>query len=128
MIHIIKESFDYDNLLKHIKHIEEYKDDTRFEDTVDSVISAINNFSRFYNAVADELASKNAGKSISDVDNIVGYIRQDGAYAKYNKKTHDFVVYNPTNGKTITLHKKTWEQYLRQMKGYFKEELPENKE
>lgn len=122
------ESFDYDTLLRHIKHIDEFKDDERFNNSISRLKDAINSFSFYYNAVADDLARSNAGVSTSLNDDIVGFVNKDDYCVKYNRKNGDFVIYNPRSTilKTKTLHKKTYQQYLNNLNRDFKEELPEN--
>lgn len=124
----ITEDFDYDSLLSHVKHVIQYKDDSRCAKEANNLINAINAFAAKHNQIADSLALSPAGLSNSN-DDIVGYIQVDNNAAKYNKITGDFVVYNPRSPKlkSKTLHKKTYEEFLRTMKKYYLEELPENK-
>lgn len=124
----ITEDFDYNSLLSHVKHIIQYKNDSRCAKEAHNLINAINAFVAKYIQIADSLALSPAGLSNSN-DNIVGYIQVDNNAVKYNKTTGDFVVYNPRSPKlkSKTLHKKTYGEFLRTMKKYYLEELPENK-
>ena len=123
----IDESFEYESLLRHIKHIIEYKDDSRIKNTIKPLERTIFNFAIEYNKIADDLAIQKAGPALSDED-IVGYIDKNDNAVKYDKINHDFVVYNPRSPRLITktLHKKTYDQYLTHYSKHFKEELPEN--
>ena len=78
------------------------------------------------------MAKSDCDKAFSD-GVIVGYTRQDGRFVKYNKNTNDFVVYtlkgNPKNPRyiTISMHKKSLDEYNKIVKRDFFDELPENK-
>ena len=124
----IKESFTYDDLLAHVKHAEEYKNDPRCQTEAQNLITAIKSFGIMYNAIADNLANSKAGETTSS-DNIVGFVNKEGNYVKYDKSNQDYVVYNPRSPKlkTKTLHKKSIENFNKIVLRDFLEELPENK-
>lgn len=124
----ITEDFDYDSLLNHVKHVIQYKDDSRCAKEANNLINAINTFAAKYNQIANSLALSPAGLSTSN-DDIVGYIQVDNNAAKYNKITGDFVVYNLRSPKlkSKTLHKKTYKEFIKTMQRYYLDELPENK-
>lgn len=125
----LREDFDYDSLLRHIKHVIEYQDDPRCSKEANNLIKEINKFSIKYNQIADSLAASPAGRTDSN-DLIIGYIQKDGRIAKYNRSTGDFVVYQPKNNRNVTktLHKKTYNEFLNTMKNYYKDELIENQD
>ena len=126
---ILNEKFDYDSLLRYLKHVDEYENDTRCEKEVEELKKAIVNFGNKYNHIADALANSFAGKSNSN-SKIVGYIQDDGMAVKYDRENLDFVVYNPRSStmKTKSLHKKTYNQYLNTLQRRYAEELPENQD
>ena len=125
---IIEESFSYDNLLKHVKHVVQYINDPRCSSEAKRTLSAIESFGKIYDALADLLIYSSAGKSDDENSVVVGYINKDNRYCKYNRETQDFVSYNGKTKETITMHKKTEIQYNNSRDRDFKEELPENKE
>lgn len=124
----IIESMGYDAMLKHLKHIDEFKDDERFASCVETLKNDIFRFMRLYNNFADDLALSEAGKSDSGEDVVVGFINKDHNVVKYNKNTQDFVIYNPRSPKlkTSTFHKKTLVQYMSNLNRDFLCELPNN--
>ena len=124
---IINENFDYNDLLSHVKHAVEYKSDERCSNEVFNLLKAIEEFGHKYNIIADQLVMTPAGTSLSN-DDIVGYMKDGRTACKYNKLTGDFVAYKHKSPryKTITLHKKTYDQYLRIRDRDFYSELPEN--
>lgn len=123
---IIKEDFTIENFMKHIKHAFEFSEDERCVEEVKKLKSAVDDFMVKYNEIADDLAKSKAGKANSK-ENIVGYIDHNGRAVKYNYTTGDYVVYNPNSSRyrTITLHKKTPEQYEKIVTRDFESELPE---
>lgn len=130
-LQILKEEYDWENYLKHLKHLEEYKDDDRLKSIVSILEGQLIAFKRKWDLIADGLAKSEAGKAFSD-DTVIGYIRLDGRFVKYNKDTNDFVVYvmkgNPKNPRyvTISMHKKSLDEYNKIAKRDFYKELPEN--
>lgn len=118
---VIKESnFEPDNLLNHVEeHKKQYLYDSRFRN-----VKTENQFNSLYNSIGDKLSRIKVGSSLSD-NRFVGYIDKKNRYIKYDRKYQDFVVYS---GKfTITLHKKTYQQYLNIRRRDFKSEMPYNK-
>lgn len=126
---ILNEKFDYDSLLRHLKHVDEYANDFRCEKEVENLKKAIENFGNKYNHIADALANSFAGKSNSN-NKVVGYIQDDGMAVKYDRENLDFVVYNPRSSvmKTKSLHKKTYNQYMNTLQRRYAGELPENQD
>lgn len=124
---VLKEDFSYENLLKHVKHVIEYKDDVRYEDEALNLIKSIKNFGKKYNYIANMLVITPAGLSYGN-DNVVGYLKNNHTAVKYDKINQDFVVYdlNKTVNNIITLHKKTLKQYNSIKERDFYKELPEN--
>jgi len=128
----ITEEYDWNNFLKHLKHLEEYKNDERLENITKTLEGQLKAFKNKWDAIADYLSKSVAGKALSD-DVIVGYVKSDGRFVKYDKNNNDFVVYtlkgNPKNPKyiTISMHKKSLDEYNKIVKRDFFDELPENK-
>ena len=120
---VIKESdFSPQNLLKHVdEHGAQYIKDSRFKD----VLNDAEAFNKRYNQIANELSHKHVGKSNSK-DNYIGYIDKNNNVVKYDTKKHDFVVYDKKW--SITMHKKSRENYDKIRKRDFKKELPYNEE
>ena len=79
-----------------------------------------------YEEKAESLMKEVAGLSTSE-DDIVGFQDKDGRYEKYKKSTNELVVYDPKNNQTISYYKATIDSYVRKLKKYFYDELPENK-
>ena len=126
-IRVVTEDFDYHDYLFHMKHFEEYMNDSRCAKEVSDLKKASSAFEIKYNMIADQLAMSKAGKANS-TDDIVGYMKDKHTAVKYDKQNHDFVVYNYNSPryKTITLHKKTLEQYEHIRDRDMLSELPEN--
>ena len=119
---VIKESdFDTKNLNIHFdQHKNEYKYDLRF-----SNIKNDDDFKKKYNEIGDTLSRKKVGSSLSD-SRYVGYIDKKGRSIKYDRAYNDFVVY--VKNKSITLHKKSYKNYLKIRNRDFKSEFPYNDE
>ena len=122
------EDFDYDSLLLHVKHVEEYKDDPRCKQAAKILINAIKTFGIYYNDIANNLTDAHASLSNDYTADVVGFINKDNNVCKYDRVNNDYIVYNPRSPrkKTHTLHKKTEDQFQRILQRDFKEELPEN--
>lgn len=100
------------------KHRAEYKYDSRFIN-----IKSESDFNILYNKIGDNLSRKKVSPSLSD-NRYVGYIDNKGRYVKYDRQYNDYLVYNKSD--TITLHKKTYNQYLKIRNRDFKQEMPYN--
>ena len=126
-IKFYNEDFNHNDYLFHMKHFEEYQNDNRCAKEVADLKKASYAFELKYNMIADQLAMSPAGPAYSN-DNIVGYMKDKHTAVKYDKTTHDFVVYNYNSPryKTITLHKKTLIQYEHIRDRDMISELPEN--
>ena len=121
MIKIINEESDFSqsNLSVHVqKYLMQYKNDPRFKN-----ITSDEDFAKKYNEIADKLSRKRVGKSTS-LDRYVGYINKDNNRVKYDRYTMDWLIYN--FDKSITLHKKSAEEYDKIRKRDFKKEFPYN--
>lgn len=101
---------------KHVKQINTIPDEEKFD--------AMAPYE--YDEKAEMLIKQDAGLSTSE-DDVVGFQDKDGRYEKYKKSTNELVVYDPKNGQTISYYKATIDSYVRKMKKYFYDELPENK-
>ena len=123
----IIEDFSYDNLFKHLKHVEQFENDPRCEKEARDLKNAIQRFALRYNNIADSLSREPAGIAYGDED-IVGYLRNDHVACKYDKTTGDFIAYDIRKNRNniMTLHKKTMDQYLKIVARDFYKELPEN--
>lgn len=125
---VIKEEFSYDNLLSHVKHVIQYVDDPRCSKEAKDALKAIEDFGDKYNRIANRLTYEFAESPWNNPDaKIVGYLTKDNRCCKYDRETQDFVVYDPKTKITITMHKKTPEQFDRILNRDYKDELPENK-
>ncbi len=118
---LAESEFKKSNLLTHAdQHRKHYKNDDRF-----SNVTSLDEFATLYNQVGDRLSRKRVGKSDAYHGvRYVGYITKDGRYVKYDKKYHDFLVYS--YDKIITLHKKSYTEYVRILQRDFGKEFPYN--
>lgn len=82
-----------------------------------------------YDNGGDWLTKQRVGKSDSDAD-LVGFITTDDRILKYNKKTHELVIYvaSPKQGyETISFYKVPLYRYKSKLRNQFKSELNYNK-
>ena len=128
IIRSVNESMSFEEILTHVKHIVEYKNDPRFASVANSTINAIKNFGALYNQVADNLAKARAGAPSSN-DSVVGFVNKENFYVKYDRTTEDYVFYNPMSPKlkTKTLHKKTEAEFQDNVKRDYASDLPQEK-
>lgn len=121
---IIKESrFRVSNLKQHAdKHHNQYINDPRFKDA-----KTDDDFNKIYDEIGDKLSRKTVAKSddVSRKNRYVGFIDKRKRRVKYDKQTEDFIVF--AGPETITLHKKTYDQYKNILKRDFGSEFDYNK-
>ena len=89
-----------------------------------TVIKNDEEFKKKYNEIADQLSRKKVDNSMSEDSRYVGFIDKKGRYVKYDRTYNDFLVYRKND--SITLHKKTYQNYLKVRNRDFKSEMPYN--
>ena len=102
---------------KHVKQIDTTPEEEKFDNMAPYE----------YDQKAEDLINQLAGPSDSE-DDVVGFQDSKGRYEKYKKSTNELVVYDPKNNQTISYYKATIDSYIRKLKRYFYDELPNNKE
>lgn len=122
----IEEKFSKEGLLAHIKHIKEYVNDNRCGDVASNAYDAIKKFGDIYNKLSDDLINSIASYSNDKKSNIVGFVAKDGTFVKYDRENRDYVVYNNSNKKTVTMFKVSEQTYRNKLRNNYSEELPEN--